>query len=390
MEFLETLETLRADDASVGRLFGREGVGARHRNRGPDYERRLHEAIVFMRELVRGQRPMHHLGEALGTADFPLLFGDILDRQLLSNYMEAPATYTAYAKVATVSDFRTVKRFAIDGSQAVLAAVGQQEEYPESKLSDSVFSYSVSKYGRQTPFDWESIINDDLDALKDIPERYGRAARRSEEKFVTALFGGNFGTFFTTAHKNIVTAAAGATLDNPPLSIAGLQAAMLLMGKFVDADSEPIVFDKVHLVVPPSLEVVALNILNASELWITGTGGGNTDQQVHVANWMRNRMQLSVNYYLPIVDGTQGNTAWYLIGDPSNSRPAMEIGFLRGHQQPEIFMRDSDAIRIGGPSQGSFDGEFDTDAIRYKIRHVFGGTLMDYKAAVASKGTAAS
>jgi len=143
-------------------------------------------------------------------------------------------------------------------------------------------------------------------------------------------------------------------------------------------------------VVPPSLEVVALNILNASELWITGTGGGNTDQQVHVANWMRNRMQLSVNYYLPIVDGTQGNTAWYLIGDPSNSRPAMEIGFLRGHQQPEIFMRDSDAIRIGGPSQGSFDGEFDTDAIRYKIRHVFGGTLMDYKAAVASKGTAAS
>jgi hypothetical protein len=33
------------------------------------------------------------------------------------------------------------------------------------------------------------------------------------------------------------------------------------------------------------------------------------------------------------------------------------------------------------------DGDFDTDTVEYKVRHVMGGTLMDPKAAVASNGS---
>jgi hypothetical protein len=35
------------------------------------------------------------------------------------------------------------------------------------------------------------------------------------------------------------------------------------------------------------------------------------------------------------------------------------------------------------------DGDFDTDSIEYKVRHVLGGSVIDPKFAVASNGSAA-
>jgi hypothetical protein len=68
-------------------------------------------------------------------------------------------------------------------------------------------------------------------------------------------------------------------------------------------------------------------------------------------------------------------------------RPISEIGFLRGYEAPQLFMKDPDAIRVGGGAVSPLDGDFDTDSIQYKLRHVFGGTLLDTKSAVASNGS---
>ena len=78
----------------------------------------------------------------------------------------------------------------------------------------------------------------------------------------------------------------------------------------------------------------------------------------------------------------------------------MQQSFLRGHQSPELFMKLPNSVQIGegriGPGQGivpgtmnvnPLDGDFDTDSIAYKIRHVLGGTLLDPIMAVASAGT---
>jgi hypothetical protein len=93
-----------------------------------------------------------------------------------------------------------------------------------------------------------------------------------------------------------------------------------------------------------------------------------------------------VNPWLPIVDTTKGTTAWYLFADPGIGRPAMEVGFLIGHDSPELFMKAPNAIRIGGGVVGAEDGSFETDGVDYKVRHVFGGTLMDPKGAFANTG----
>lgn len=392
--FLDLIDTMQASEASPNRLFGGEGKSMHKlresRQADPRYQQALMEATRFVADVYTGRKSMDRFREALGTSDFPLLFGDIIDRQLLANYRETPYSYRSWAAVKTVSDFRTVKRFAMNGAEGVLPVVGQQEEYPEVKLSDAAYSYAVKKYGHAIPFSWEAMVNDDLDALKDIPARFGRGARRSEEKFATGLIcdvNGPHASFYTTGNKNRIHTENGAAANNPALSIAALQDAMMVLSKQVDADGEPIVIESMTLLVPPALRIVAENILNATELWLNLAAAADT-QQIHTGNWIKGMVNLQVGWYIPIVASTaHGNTSWWLFADPNTSRPAVEVGFLRGHEEPEVFIKDPNAMRVGGGAVTPMDGDFDTDSLRYKVRHVFGGVREDYKATVASNGS---
>jgi len=384
-EFLDMIESMTAQDASVTRLFSNgDGTGVRTGGRAGRYsEQELGEARRFVADILAGRRPAYHLQEALSTSDFPQLFGDVIDRMLLGSYRETPQTFRAYCAVKQVRDFRTVKRFAVDGGEGVLSVVNQGAEYPEASVADSEYSYAVKKYGRKMPFLWETMINDDLDALRDIPQRFGRASRRTEERFATGLFvgaSGPLGTFFTGGNANVVT-------SNPVLSIAALQTAFTVLAAQVDTDGEPILIDAVHLVVPPALAVTAQNILNALEIE-AAEAGGTSNQKLRAANWMKNVVTLHVNPYIPLIaTSANGSTSWFLFADPADGRPAIEVGFLRGHTEPEVFMKAPNATRVGGGTAGALDGDFETDAIEYKVRHVIGGTVMDPKMAVASNGS---
>lgn len=387
-EFLELLETLKAEDATVSRLFGDAGTSLRRQNRnGPRYVRALAEAAELVAGVYSGRRPMYHFQEAMSTDDFPLLFGDILDRQLLGQYQEWSTQWTQIARRSTVRDFRTVKRYAVDGAESILSKVNPGSEYPEAALSESSYSYSVSKYGRRVPLLWEAFVNDDLDGLKGIPDRLAKAARTSEEKFVTGLYAGTTGpngTFFAAGNNNIVETG---TL-NPALSITALEAAMTVIWAQTDTDGNPIMTGPLRLVVPPALAVTARNIMNATEIRVAKGSGASTDQLI-AKNWMAGEIsELIVNPWLPIISTTNGNTSWYLFSDPGVGRPAVEVGFLRGNETPALFVKSPDAMRVGGGGLVSpEEGDFDTDGINYRVRHVFGGTLMEPKAAFASNGS---
>lgn len=382
-------------------------------------------ARLMVGDAMRGQ-----FREALSISDFPNLFGDIIDRAVLANYRETPYTWPLVVNHADVSDFRQVKRFRIDfGTGAISNAIEMGAQYPEDKLSDSgaagktgqaagaadtagYYAYNLKKYGKRMPFFWETFVNDDLNAIKDVPARFGRGMRRGEEKFVTTLYAGNT-TFFSNANfKNTVVPTGPYTATNPPLSITALAQAMLIMATQKDLDGEPIEIESVVLVVPPALKVTAQNILNADYFWANDQGGtviGNqtattaaltSGERLNVQNWARNIVKLAVNYYLPIVDNSNGNTGWYLFADPNGGRPALEFAHLRGQRDPQLFMKLPNSVAIGegpmGPGMGivpgtqnqnPMEGDFDTDAIHYKIRHVWGGTTIDPLMAVFSNGS---
>lgn len=364
-------------------------------------------ARLMFRDAMMGSR---RIQEALSISDFPNLFGDVIDRAVLANYRETPYIWNMIAKLSEVNDFRQVRRFRIDNGTGIgvldskgnLTPIPQGGDYPEDKLSDLQYTYRVQKYGRRMPFFWETFINDDLNAIKDTPARFGRAMRRMEEYFVTKLYANN-GTFFSAANKNIVTPTGPYTKTNPSLDITALAQAMTIMSQQKDLDGEPISIEAVTLVVPPALKVTAQNILNADYFWANDQGGTlsgtSSGQRLNVANWARNIVKLAVCYYLPRVDATFGNSGWYLFADPNSGRPALEFGKLRGHTNPDLFMKLPNSVAIGegqmGPGMGinpgttnmnPMEGDFDTDSVHYKIRHVFGGTTIDPLMAIYSTG----
>lgn len=382
MEVLELLETLRASDASVERLFAGDGRQIRGQS-GPAYTSRLIEATKFVAEVVNGKRPYYHLKEALSTDDFPLLFGDIIDRQMLASYREAPSTFERWAKVnPNIRDFRNVKRFALDGGDGQLSEVPQLTEYPEAEVSESKFEYSVKKYGRRISFSWESQINEDIEFLREIPIILGRAARRTEARHASGLrldANGPHASLYTVGNGNIVT-------GNPVLSVEALGTALAQLRTQTDAEGEPIVFEEAVLVVPPALEIAANRIVETTEYRVVS--GGNT--QIIRGTGLGGQITVAVDYYQPLVASVaNGATTWAVFASPTQGRPAVEIGFLRGHREPETRIKEANSRRVGGGQINPLDGDFDTDAVAYRVRHVLGGGQIDPKATVASNGSGA-
>lgn len=381
-ELLQVIESIRTEEQRTRAVFTSEDGTRIRRMRSPQYLAVLAEAVTLVADVYAGKKGMHYLQEAMTTSDFPILFGDIIDRMLLAKYKEIAPSYSAYVKIATVRDFREVSRKALKGGRGLMTKVGEKAPYPVRAYGEAEYKYAVSKYGARMDFSWEDLINDDLDALKDAPGDLAIAARRTEEYFATDMFvdeNGPDATFFSVANGNLIT-------GNPVLSVAGLQKAMETLAAQKDADGRPIVITAAVLVVPPSLEIAARNILNALQIEMTESGG-TAGQKIVAQNWMKNAVRLVVNYEIPNIATTNGKTSWFLFQDPNVGRPALEMGFLRGHVEPEVFMKEPNARRVGGGQVNPLDGDFDTDSVEYKVRHVLGGTPMDPKAAVASNGS---
>lgn len=379
----ETLETIATESATIQNLFGGDGRPVANRRRSAQYLKQLEAAARLMIQVEKGRRPMHHLKEAMTTSDFPILFADILDRQLLANYQEIQPVYQAFVRESTVPNFNEVKRFAVDGAESALPEVDEREEYPEGALIESEDTLSVRKYGRRLDLSWEAMVNDDLDAFRRNPDRLARAARRSEQRFVTSLYvdaNGPHASLYTVGNGNIVT-------GNPPLTLAGLQTAYTTLAAQRDEDDEPIVIDMATLVVPPALEVTANNILNALQIEMTDQGG-SASQKLIAKNWMAGRLRVVVDPYIPVIASTaNGNTMWALFANPNTGRAALEFAKLRGHEDPALYERAPNARRIGG---GDVMESFEDDSVAWRVRHVFGGTRLTStggaKSTVASQG----
>lgn len=365
------------------------------------YKQKLSQAIKIIAETLKGKRSPLYLQEVMTTSDFPIYFGDILDRTMLAKYQLWVPGWTDFAKRSTLRDFRDAKlMLPMYGADGPLDLVEEVAPYPDAHISEQEpLTWHVNKYGRRVPFSWESIINDDLDQLTDIPERLARAARRTEHRLVTQLFVGLSGpntTMYHNDYDNIVNTANGSLNgDNPPLTLTGLQSAINVMNRMVDETGEPILREYLTLVIPPALEVTANNILNAVQIWDNAVIGGanpgtngSGDRILQTRNWLAGRLRVVVDPYIPRFASTaNGNTSWFIFANPNYSREAIRIGFLAGHESPEIWMKSPNAVRVGGGAVSPMSGDFDTDTVEYRIRHVVGVTKVDPKATVMSNGS---
>src|SRR4051812_30648254 len=86
-----------------------------HRLRQPAYLDRMARFLELSVRAKHDDYAMVALKETMSTSDFPLLFGDILDRQVLGIYNDWPVTWRNYARVGSFRDFRQKRIMTLDG-----------------------------------------------------------------------------------------------------------------------------------------------------------------------------------------------------------------------------------------------------------------------------------
>jgi hypothetical protein len=260
----------------------------------------------------------------------------------------------------------------------------------------------LQKYGREFGLAWEAMINDDLGAFSDLAERFATAALRSEYNFATSLYATATGpstSLFGSpiAHPLYPSGSTYGNITNlfsgsgSVFSITNLAAAASAMRRFRDYDGQPVIFDGFELVVPPALEIPMLQALNPAN--IIQSGGDATAGAKALIRSSSNTVPMlnitgHVNPYLPIITttGTYGSTNWYLFGRLTNAGYAARMNFLRGHESPELCMKNPNKVAVGGASMSPLEGDYESDAIRWRIRHIFGGTQVDPNYAAAFIG----
>lgn len=407
MQFHETgLAGVKISDPVKGRSSF-EALNARSmqesRAVNPKYDRALLEAYKFYNGILNGTIPSYRLEEAMTVSDFPLLFGDILSRELLGGYQAMPVSWPSYVRRKTLPDAtRQARRLAYDGMDSHMTSANTAPDMtngPEdNNLAETGYLVGpLDVYERIVSINWKTILADDLGAFRDIPGKLATAARRTEEWLVAQLLcdsAGPHASFFTTGNANTCITANGSSSAQPALSVQGLVDAMQVWHRMTNATTgEPIVAMGSTLVIPRELEVQANFVFNAVQIEMNKNGGDLTglsnssgiETRIIMNNWITNGLTRAVNPYLSTVNTTNGTTAWYVVANPANNRPAFEIDFLQGEEAPILLRMRPDAERVGGGAADMF-GSFEGGEIRYKVMHLVATAQLDPKGAVSSEG----
>jgi Mu-like prophage major head subunit gpT len=323
------------------------------------------------------------LSETLTRSDFSNLTSTVLGRMVLARYQEFPSPWRQYCRISTLNDFRAVTRFPVNGLEGPWPEQHEDEELRYGNMSEgTAVTLTPKKYSLGVRLSFELLINDDLNAFDTIPNRLGRGGARTIGRAVTNAYvdaNGPHASVYTTGNANKIT-------GNPALSTSSLAAAIGQLRGMLDTQGEPISVEMTVLVVPPSLLVVAQNIIHATLTRMTSIGGAS-GQEMEVANWIGASMGLAVDPYIPIVASTaNGATSWFLFADPAMGNPAIEVGFLSGFETPVIYQHVFDSMRVGGGLDQEA-GDFLTMAHEWKGVEAFGVAVIDPKMTVASNGS---
>lgn len=294
--------------------------------------------------------------ESLTSASWANALGDSITRRMLAEYadMTELQAWRRIANAVPVNDFRTQERVRI-GGYGNLPAVAQSGAYTAlTSPSDEKATYAVTKRGGTEDITLEMVRNDDVGSIRRIPTELALAAGNTLYEFVFDVIRTNPTIYDTVAlfhatHGNLGAAALDAT---------SFAAARLAMIKQVRAGSSK------RLNIGPATVLVPFELQEAAyNLFVRNQNLDKTFVQTI------NPEVIGVPYWTDAND-------WAAVADPRRI-PTIEIGFLDGREEPELFVQDM-------PNVGSM---FSNDKITYKIRHIYSGAVMDfrgfYKAVVA-------
>jgi len=239
-------------------------------------------------------------------------------------------------------------------------------------MSDSKETYKVEKYGSVFTITWETVVNDDMDAISRVPAMQGAACRRKQNAAVygvltaNAALGDGGALFNATAQ---TTAGGHANLAGTPavISVANLniafKAMMVMKGLRSDVTLN---IQPESLIVPAAISATALQVVGSiADPSVGGSAAGNSNTlNIYGPNGSR-PLKVIVD---PVLDANSA-TAWYLAASPSQV-DTVELSFLAGEETPVL----------------ENEWDFDKDVYKYKVRQTFGVAAIDFRGLFKNAG----
>ncbi len=426
-----------------------QGYMSMRGQRSAEHNRRVNEAgrlfadvhsgrldPVFLREAMRPTNPVlvEHLRqsypglykqngrllglrETMAVTDYQALYADVIDRLYYSNFLAWPITNMGLVKTTDLRDFRTVKRYMYDGlvtpytgsdpgapppQQAMLGPAPQLGAAPPTPAtSTAAVTYSPLLYQSSASINWAAFVGDDLGIFRDVPKRLAIKGNRGIAKFITQQYCDINGPLtsgaqplFQSGYHNQLTTANGASSSNPRLGIQGIVDAYNILAGQLDATGDPIMIGgSMNLVYGATDYGTAKNLANMLEN-LTSLQGGQVGQSasnpigqlIRVRNWAMENLTLVYDPYLTLV-ATNNPHSWFIACDPgSQERPGIEVGFLTGFKEPQLFSEIPTTQRMGGGVDPTM-GNFWSNNQNLKIMGVMGATAIDGRSWVGSNGS---
>lgn len=286
--------------------------------------------------------------ESLDSDTWENVLGDSITRQMIKEYNSKTNLdgWRKFVDIVPVNDFRVQERTRF-GGYGDLPIVAQRAPYTElTTPEDEKATYHAQKRGGLETVTLEAIKNDDVGAIQRIPSRLARAAKRTESRFVFSFIKDNPFIYdgkrlFCVEHANMGAAA----LSNGAFAAARLA----MMRQKEPGSAEALSVAPAFLLVPFEREE------DAFDMFRRDTNQDETfEQSLHPQ-------------VIPCWTFTDPDD-WAAVANPVDI-PTIEMGYLDGEEEPSLFVQDS-------PTSGSL---FYNDVLTYKIRHIYGGNVLDYR-----------
>lgn len=298
----------------------------------------------------------HDLKEGGSSSDFPNLLANVMYKILIDKFKGVQSPWKQWTYQTSLNDFKTANRVLVSEAPD-LVEVAADGNYADSALTDYNYQITLQTFGRTFTVGRQTIINDDLQAIRRQPEKFGRAAARTLAKRCVLAIEGDGLTFdndhlFSVGHGNMPGTVA---LANSVAGANAVQGAMAIIKKSTEPGTgEKMGITPRYLMVGPDLEFIAQQLIRSAQIWPVSTTGGGTVNPV-------GSLELLVEPFLT------STTSWYVLADPSDA-PVVEVGFLDGKQTPDLLMRRADTVNLAG---GEDPYSYEFDEIFYKVRYDF-------------------
>lgn len=299
------------------------------------------------------------VSQEITSTTFSYILGNTLNRRLVKDYNELNGHEDLLiSERKSVKDFRLQEAIALGYPEDLPLIDPETEDYVDgAEVTDEEATYQVRTRGRLLTITRKTIINDDMGLVRRRVSREGRAARGTHARYVWAFAISNKtctdGTaWFTDGHGNLGAAALSHT--------TALVAYKALAGMTEKDSGNPLgLLDggaKPALVYPVALMETGEKIASEDFYYTTN------DLTTKVPNPLKGKVT-------PVMLSLLTDTSdWYMILPPALV-DIVEMGYLNGRQEPEMFVADApDAEHV-----------LKQDRIIYKIRHEYDGTVVDWR-----------